>query len=123
MAPQVNALCVAPFGLEEGTDVSVPNAEFGLVVGEPVRFRFFESSVRRDDKAGTVLERFREDEVHELREIEATLPAHGRNEGDVVPVKLSASVTEVGTLLLEALPRTGSERWKLELDVRGAARA
>lgn len=123
MAPPISALCVAPFGLEEGMEVAVPSAEFGLVVGEAVRFRFFESSVRRDDKAGVMLERFRDDELHELREIEAILPAHGRNAGDVVPVRLSASVTEVGTLLLEALPRSGNERWKIELEVRGAARA
>jgi hypothetical protein len=37
----------------------------------------------------------------------------------VVPVHLRASVTEVGTLLLEAMPVTGSEHWKVELNVRG----
>jgi hypothetical protein len=36
-------------------------------------------------------------------------------------VQLHASVTEVGTLLLEATPAggKGDERWKLELNVRG----
>lgn len=120
IAPPLNALCVAPFGMEEGTSASLPQAEFGLVVGEPVRFRFFESSVRRDDLAGTVLERWRDDELHELREIEANLPAEGRSPGDVVPVSLSAVVTEIGTLLIEAIPQSGTERWKVELDVRGA---
>ena len=49
---QLTALCVAPFGMEEGTRADMPAAEFGLVVGEPVRFHFFGSSVRRDDRAG-----------------------------------------------------------------------
>jgi hypothetical protein len=88
------------------------------VVGEPVRFRFFESATRRDDAPGTMVERFG-DEIHELSEIEATMPAEGRQPGGVVPVRLSASVTEVGTLRLEARPRAGTERWKVELDVRG----
>ena len=50
--PPVTALCVAPFGMEEGTEAELPPHELGVVVGEPVRFRFFGSSVRRDDRAG-----------------------------------------------------------------------
>jgi len=42
-------------------------------------------------------------ELEELAPIEVTLPAEGRREGDVVPVRLHASVTEVGTLMLEAV--------------------
>ena len=48
--------------------------------------------------------------------IEVTLPAEGRSEGDVVPVHLRAAVTEVGTLLLEAVPtapKAPDERWKM----------
>jgi hypothetical protein len=37
----------------------------------------------------------------------------------MVPVRLHARVTEAGTLELEALPTSGSERWKVEFDVRG----
>ena len=47
LEPPVQALCVAPFGMEEGSDAALPPQEFGLVVGEPVQFRFFGSSVRR----------------------------------------------------------------------------
>ena len=47
--PPLRALCVAPFGMEEGTKAEIPPQEFGLVVGEPTRFRFFSSSVRRDE--------------------------------------------------------------------------
>ncbi len=118
LEPPVSALCVAPFGMEEGTDAPPAPQELGLVVGEPVRFRFFESATRRDDRPGTMIERFG-DELRELSEIEATMPAEGRAPGGVVPVRLSASVTEVGTLRLEAQPRSGPERWKVELDVRG----
>ena len=119
--PPITALCLAPFGMEEGTEATLPPHELGLVVGEPVRFRFFGSSVRRDDKAGTELDSWKDGELSELSPIEITLPAEGRREGDVVPVKLHASVTEIGTLLLEAIPREPQkpdERWKIELGVR-----
>lgn len=121
LEPPVNALCVAPFGMDEGTDAELPPIELGVVVGEPVSFRFFSSTVRRDDRPGTELERWSADELVELSPIELTLPAEGRTEGDVVPVRLDARVTPVGTLLLEAVPlepRAADERWKLELSVR-----
>ncbi len=119
MEPPIEALCIAPFGMEEGTQAELPPQEMGLVVGEPVRFRFFGSSVRRADPVGTVLEQWGGDEVEELEEIEATLPADDRQPGEVVPVRLHAAVTEVGTLRLEAVPRGGGKAWKVEFDVRG----
>ncbi|SOY45608.1 Hsp70 family protein [Cupriavidus taiwanensis] len=121
--PPIQALCVAPFGMEEGTDAELPPQEFGLVVGEPVHFRFFGSSVRRQDQVGTLLDYWGPEELQELEEIQATLPAEGRTAGDVVPVRLHARVTEAGTLELEAVPRASGERWKVQFDVRGNADA
>jgi hypothetical protein len=119
MEPPLQALCIAPFGMEEGTEADLPPQEVGLVIGELVKFRFFGSSVRREDHVGTVLEHWAPEELEELEEIEADLPAEGRTPGEVVPVRLRAAVTEVGTLQLEAVPRTGNETWKVEFDVRG----
>jgi molecular chaperone DnaK (HSP70) len=119
--PPITALCVAPFGMEEGTEASLPPHELGVVVGERVTFRFFGSSVRRDDPAGKELDRWKAGELEELSPIEVTLPAEGRREGDVVPVRLRASVTEVGTLVLEAVPtkpQKPDEKWGIELSVR-----
>ena len=59
----------------------------------------------------------------ELPEIVATLPAEGRAPGEVVPVRLHARVTDIGTLELLAVPVGGSERWKVELQVRTGAAA
>jgi hypothetical protein len=117
--PPIQALCIAPFGMEEGTDADLPPQTFGLVVGEPVRFRFFGSSVRRSDSVGAVLESWPADELEELDNVQATLPADGRTPGDIVPVSLRAKLTEIGTLKLEAVPRSGSEHWAVEFNVRG----
>jgi len=119
--PPVQALCLAPFGMEEGSEAAVSKQEFGLVVGEQVRFRFFGSSVRRQDQVGTLLDEWEPDELQELNEIQTTLPSEGRPAGEVVRVRLQARVTEAGTLELEALPHDGKERWKVEFDVRGGA--
>ncbi|TVT58686.1 MAG: Hsp70 family protein [Azoarcus sp. PHD] len=123
MEPPIEALCLAPFGMEEGTEAALPAQEFGLVVGEPVRFRFFGSSVRRTDQVGTLLDMWSVDELQELDEIEATLPAEGRAAGEIVRVRLHARVTEAGTLELEAVPVDGEQRWKVEFEVRAEASA
>ncbi|HAV35211.1 MAG TPA: nucleotide-binding protein [Massilia sp.] len=122
MEPPIQALCVAPFGMEEGSELELPGQEFGLVVGEPVHFRFFGSTTRRQDQIGEVLDFWGPDELQELNEIQATLPAEGRTPGDVVQVKLHALATEAGTLELAALSPDG-QRWKVEFDVRTAPEA
>ena len=118
LAPDIVALCIAPFGMEEGTSEELPNDEFGLVVGEPVRFRFFASTIRREDKVGTRLDYWTNEELAELDELDITLPEEGRRSGEIVPVHLCAAVTEVGTLELQAVSQKDSGRWKIEFDVR-----
>jgi len=124
LEPPVFALCVAPFGMEEGSHAALPPQELFVVVGEPVTFRFFGSSTRRSDPAGSVLERWRAGELEELPQIELVLPPAGRAAGDVVAVHLQASVTAIGTLKLEAIaqaPIVADERWQIELSVRHGA--
>jgi hypothetical protein len=119
MEPPVRALCVAPFGMEEGTQADLPPQEFGLVVGEPTQFRFFASSVRRADRVGELLDGAADDpEFEELAPIETKLDGEASRPGGFVPVQLQAAVTEVGTLELRCLEKGGPGRWKLELNVR-----
>jgi Ethanolamine utilization protein EutJ (predicted chaperonin) len=118
LAPEIEALCLAPFGMEEGTEVVLPEDEFGLVIGEPVRFRFFASKTRREDTVGVRLDYWQDDELEELDEIEITLPEDGHKAGEVVPVHLRAAVTEVGTLELHAVSQRDNSCWKIEFDVR-----
>lgn len=122
MEPELHALCLVPFGLEEGSDPVTPPQEFGLVVGEPVRFRFFGSNVRHDDQVGDLLEEWPEEELEELEEIQTCLPADNRKQGEVVPVRLQAAVSEVGTLELTAIPVRGeAAEWKVAFNTRGSS--
>ena len=116
MLPPLKALCVAPFGMEEGTEADVPGQEFGLVVGEEVEFRFLGSTVRRDDKPGTVVDEW-EEQIDELSPMRVTLEGKAQ-QGRVVPVHLHSKVTEVGQLELWCHSRDGKQRWKLEFNVR-----
>ena len=73
MAAPVKALTVAPFGMEEGTDLRLPEREFGVIVGEPAEFRFFNSATRKNDAPGTMIEDVGHD-LEELSPVEVTLP-------------------------------------------------
>ena len=113
--PKTDALCVAPFGMEEGTEAELPET-FGLYLGEKAAFRFFGSASRREDQVGTVVA---PDELEELAPVETALKGE---EGLLTPVRLHARVTEVGTLEL-ALVQQGvesgkEERWQLSFNVR-----
>lgn len=117
MAPRMDAVCVAPFGLEEGSEVQLERT-FGIVLGEPVSFRFFGSSSRHDDVGAKTRLR----EVTELSPIQTTLPGEP---GTVVEVRLRVRATEVGTLEVAAVPldpvAAGVPSWSLSFDVRGEA--
>jgi len=120
-APPVKALCVAPQGLEEGSTVELPDDELGLVVGETSAFRFFAAAAApgsEPDAAGALIDAdtgglVELDPVEKLVEADAEHAA-----GQLVPVRLEAHVTEVGTLELWCVARDGRGRWKLEYSVR-----
>jgi molecular chaperone DnaK (HSP70) len=112
----LKALCVVPFGMEEGTEAVIADREFGLVIGEPVEFRFLSSSLRKQDPIGALIEDWGDD-LEELPPLEGTLTWPGRDD-TVLPVFLESHVTEVGTLELWLVSRDRAHRWKLELNIR-----
>ncbi len=112
----MKALCVVPFGMEEGTEAQIPGREFGLVVGEPAEFRFLSSTVRKQDHVGDLLDNWA-GEIEELSPLEVTLSLEGQR-GAVLPVRLESRVTEIGTLEVWCVSRDAGHRWKLELNIR-----
>ncbi len=118
MPSQIRALCVVPLGMEEGTDFKVPGQEFGLVVGEEAAFRFFASTVRKNDSPGSVIDEWDEEEIVELSSLETKLHSEGVEPGTLVPIKLHSYLNEIGVLELWCEASDGSGRWKLEFNVR-----
>jgi molecular chaperone DnaK (HSP70) len=113
-AMPLKAFTVAQFGMEEGTDVRIPEREFGLIVGEPAEFRIFSSVTRKNDAPGTYLEEIGDD-LQEMPSMEVHFPAGGEDER--VRVSFETVVTETGMLQLWCVAADG-RRWKLEFNVR-----
>lgn len=117
----LRALCVVPFGMEEGTELDVPSDSIGLIVGQPAHFRFFSSSMRKDDAEGVRLQRWTDEELAETDSLEATLPKDDAIDDNYVPVNFHTKITELGVLELWCVSTRGSGRWKLEFSVRDDA--
>ena len=123
VSPPVAALCVVQFGMEEGTSQEIPYNGLGLVVGETTEFKFFGSADRTEDNAGEILPPANHDDLHNLPSLSAKLPVEDKNTpaGTLVPVRLRAVLSEIGTLQLWCLEEGGSKReWKLEYEIRDA---
>jgi len=114
----MKALCVVPFGMEEGTEAELRGREFGLLTGEQAQFHLFASTVRKDDHAGEVVEDWSE-EIEPVTVMETLLPAADtEGEDRTVPVWLKSIMTEVGTLELWCVSRDEERKWKLEFNLR-----
>ncbi|SFM67609.1 Hsp70 family protein [Thermodesulforhabdus norvegica] len=116
------ALCVVPFGMEEGTSAEIREKEFGLVVGQPAVFRLFSSTSRQVDRIGEMIEDW-EGAMEPTAIMETILPASEEEEGGtVVPVWLESAMTEIGTLELRCVDVLRPERkWKLEFNLKERA--
>lgn len=114
----LRALCVAPRGMEEGSQADVPSHEVGVIVGQPAQFRFFSSTTRSDDQPGVSLERWAPDELVESEPIQTVLDSDEVEQGSCLPVQFQARVTELGMFELYCLSAQTGQQWKLEFNAR-----
>jgi molecular chaperone DnaK (HSP70) len=113
----MTVVCVVPQHLEEGQEIALDKPELELAIGQPVAFPLFTSTVRGDDQAGAVL-RVAPDQLLQLPPLHTILRGGKRSGAKHVPVTLAARSTEIGTLELFCVAREGSNRWRLEFNVR-----
>ncbi|MGN6547150.1 MAG: Hsp70 family protein [Aureliella sp.] len=118
MPRPLQAVCVAPQGMEEGTSLDVPSREVGLVVGKPARFRIFSSNSRTQDRVGTTLRQWDEEELQETAPMELVLPAQEGADEEFVPVHFHSRLSELGVFELWCQSSRDPRRWKLEFNVR-----
>ncbi len=116
--PPLEALCVLPFGTENGTSLNVPMKKLGLVTGETCQFRLFSSNNRPEDKLGERIDEFSLDQLTELPPLTTVMTDNtANNNGNIVAVKIASEFTEIGTIKIW-FNEVGSERrWQLEFEL------
>lgn len=118
--PRVHGMCVVPVGLEEGSHYSISNISFGLIVGEPVSFRFFMARNRPADQIGNWVEEA-EELLEELPVLQLQLSLEdSTKEGSpqIIPVTLRVHMSRLGSLEIWCDAIDGSQQWKLNLDLK-----
>jgi molecular chaperone DnaK (HSP70) len=112
-----NAVCLVPRGAEEGDSVEVDREDLQLVANKPVAFRLISSLTRTDDKPGEVVRFSETEEVHQHAPLEALI-RFGKGGERLVPVKLGARLTEIGTLETWCDSKISENRWRLQFQLR-----
>lgn len=115
----LRALCLVPRGAEEGAEIELDPGNLQLVANKPVAFRLYSSRTRAGDRAGD-LAVFTPEEKEQLH-LHAPLNAvlrFGRAGERLVPVKLGARLTEVGTLEIWVDSKETEHRWRLQFELR-----
>lgn len=118
--PPLKAVCIVPFGMEEGSEQDLQTQEFALVVGEPVAFRFFSHATDKlKDGTEPIIGSIVRNSSRELTELDPieTILDRSDDDGKTIRVKLKSVITEVGVLELWCCATDG-RRWKLEFDIR-----
>jgi hypothetical protein len=121
-AGQLRTLCLVPRGSEEGSSVEIDPGNLQLVANKAVSFRLYSSRARTEDRAGDVVE-FPRETVEGEPHLHAPLNAvlrFGKAGERLVPVKLGAKLTEVGTLEIWADSKESEHRWRLQFELRKA---
>jgi DNA-K related protein/Hsp70 protein len=121
----LRTLCLVPRGAEEGSMVELDPGNLQLVANKPVSFRLYSSRTRTEDKPGEVVEFVRNEmdgDLHLHAPLNAVL-RFGKSGERLVPVKLGARLTEVGTLEIWADSKASEHRWRLQFELRKAAAA
>ena len=116
------AVCLVPRGAEEGAAVEIDNDALQLVANRPVSFRLYSSLTRTDDKLGDVVEfEAGDDSLHMHAPLNAVIRFGKKAEERLIPVKLGARLTEIGTLESWCESKISDNRWRLEFELRKAA--
>jgi molecular chaperone DnaK (HSP70) len=116
---RLKAVCLVPRGTEEGSTLEIDSQDLQLVANKPVSFRLYSSLSRTEDKLGDIVE-LGGDEAHLHAPLNAVI-RFGKQGEKLVPVKLGARLTEVGTLEVWADSKVSEHRWRLQFELRKAA--
>jgi molecular chaperone DnaK (HSP70) len=119
---KIQAVCLMPRGAEEGAALEVDNDALQLVANRPVSFRLYSSLTRTEDKLGEVLEFSTSDaDLHMHAPLNAVIRFGKKAEERLIPVKLGARLTEIGTLETWCESKISDNRWRLQFELRKKA--
>lgn len=116
------AVCLMPRGTEEGQTLELDSQDMHLVANKPVSFRLYSSLTRVDDQVGATLPSTQTGDLHLHAPLNAVI-RFGKSGERLVPVRLRAHLTAVGTLEVWADSKISDHHWRLQFELRKATAA
>ena len=111
------ALCLIAAGTEPGVEAEPIDREFALRTAEPVEFPIYVSSTRLTDRPGSLIS-IDAEQMTSLPPIRTILRAKKVADHSEISARLSARLTEIGTLEMWCQQVESGRRWQLQFDVR-----
>jgi molecular chaperone DnaK (HSP70) len=111
-------ICLLPRGTEEAHEVHLDDRVFALRLGQPVRFHLMSTVADTRFEPGELTDLSQGDFIR-LPPIATVVQRQQASDADERPVKLTTSITEVGTLEVNCIATDDpSQRWLLQFELR-----
>lgn len=114
-----SAICLIERGLDEGTQIKLPDQKFEVLANQPVSFDLYSSTYRSGDLQGDVIHI--DDTLSPLPPIQTIIQFGQKGVKTKLPVQIEAEFTEMGVLSLWCRSLSSSHRWKLQFQLRESA--
>ncbi len=110
------AICLVERGMEEGTQIQLPERQFEVLANQPVSFDLYSSSFRSDARTGQIITV--DDSLTALPPLKTVVDYGRKGTQTRIPVALEAAYTEMGTLALWCRSNVSGHRWQLQFHLR-----
>ncbi|MCG8563710.1 MAG: hsp70 family protein, partial [Desulfobacterales bacterium] len=113
-----NAVCLVERGLDEGSDIHLPQRAYEVRANQPVSFDVYSSSFRSGDAAGDIVSV--DESFSAMAPIQTVIKFGSKGEQKTIPIHLGAEYTEMGTLSMYCQSSVSDHKWKLQFQLRSA---
>lgn len=113
-------VCILPRGSEEGNEIVLPDRQFALRLGVPVRFHLVSIATDTEYQPGELVD-IDDDLFHSLPPLAVAFTPEAGAAQEVV-VQLAVTQTEIGTLQIQCVAiANNAQRWDVEFQLRNKA--
>jgi molecular chaperone DnaK (HSP70) len=111
-----HAVCLVERGLEEGSLIELKDKKFEVLANQPVVFDIYSSSYRSGDRCGDIV--VLDDSLTALPPVQTTVQFGKKGKKTLIPIRIEAAYTEMGTMALWCRSLVSSHKWQLQFQLR-----
>ena len=110
------AVCLVERGMEEGSKIELDTHDFSVLTNRQVSLDLYSSSFRTGDHVGDVINI--DDSIRPLPPVRTVIHFGKKGKETILPVRMAALYTELGTLSLWCMSTKTNHSWQLQFQIR-----